>query len=297
MNHDPKNHTLRDGRSLTYCEYGSPNGVPVFYAHGGPGSRLEGSMYHDKAVECGLRIIAMDRPGMGRSTFKPDRVLLDYPKDVAELADALGLRKFGVMGHSGGGAHTAVCGVALADRLLFNVLLAGYTNFAELPGAADMLTTAADRMAVRLWRRFPRLFGLMFDLMAFSIKYLPGEYYRSVAQAGNETDKKIFAQPAFKEHFLADQKEAMIQGGKGVTVDAAVHYMDWGISLKEIPGKVHIFYGTEDNFVPMEYTRHLEDNILNCEIHWLDGQGHLFPWDHQEGIFQAVLQELEVSRR
>ncbi len=73
---------LKDGRTLAYCEYGAPDGVPVFYAHGDPGSRLECSLFHDKALNHGHRLIAPDRPGMGKSTFQPDWTLLDYPPDL-----------------------------------------------------------------------------------------------------------------------------------------------------------------------------------------------------------------------
>ncbi len=259
---------------------------------GGPGSRLEGQMYEKKAAEYGFRLIATDRQGMGQSTFKSERVLLDYPQDLADLADALGIGKFGVMGHSGGGAHTTVCGYALPDRITFNMPSAGYTNFAELPGAADLLRTKADRMSVGLSKKHPRLF---FDLMALNVKYLPESYYKAVASAGNETDKKITEDPEFKKHLIADQKEALIQDGRGVTVDAAVHYVDWGFRLKDISGKVHVFHGTEDNFVPVKYAEHLAENIPNCEIHRLEGQSHLFPWDHQELIFKTALAEISSS--
>ena len=170
METQPKFHTMTDGRTLAYNEYGDPEGQPLFYAYGGPGSRLEGAMYDEKAAEYGFRLIATDRPGMGRSTFKPDRVLLDYPQDLVELADALGIEQFGVMGHSGGGAHTTVCAYAIPERLTFNIPLCGYTNFAELPDAAHMLEKKADQISVGLSQKHPRIFKLFFDMMAFSAK-------------------------------------------------------------------------------------------------------------------------------
>jgi len=33
---------LADGRALGYAEFGNPSGVPVFFFHGFPASRLEG---------------------------------------------------------------------------------------------------------------------------------------------------------------------------------------------------------------------------------------------------------------
>ena len=140
---------LANGRRLAYCQYGDPQGVPLFYAHGGPGSRLEGAMFHDQAARFGLRLIATDRPGMGQSSYQHNRSLIDYPHDISELADKLGFEKFGVIGWSSGGAYTVVCAYEITERLLFNISLCGYTNFAELPGAAELLETQVDRISVR----------------------------------------------------------------------------------------------------------------------------------------------------
>ena len=122
---------------------------------------------------------------------------------------------------------------------------------------------------------------------------MPNLYYNEVAKAGNEADRKISEDPDFKAHLIADQQEAMVQGGKGVTVDAAIHYVDWGFRLKEIPGRVIIFHGTEDYFVPLKFGEHLAENIPNAELHLLEGQGHLFPWDHQDLIFRTAVAELK----
>src|SRR5437016_366230 len=81
---------LRDGRRLAYGEYGESSGVAVFYFHGTPGSRIEGTIADQAAKRLGVRLIAIDRPGIGFSAFKPRRRLRDWPADVAELADALG---------------------------------------------------------------------------------------------------------------------------------------------------------------------------------------------------------------
>ncbi len=286
-------HRLQDGRTLAYSEYGDARGHPVFYAHGGPGSRLEGAFFNDEANLHGIRLIATDRPGMGRSDFMPNRTLLDYPRDIASLADALSIRRFGVLGWSGGGAHTTVCGYAIPDRLTSVVTLSGYTNFNELPGAAAMLTTSADRMAVRLAQSRPRLFGLFFELLRLNVKYLPGLYYRALISASDDADKEILADSSFKEQFLADQKEAVVQGGRGVAVDALVHYLDWGFQLSQITVKLHVFHGTEDTSVPFAYGEHIAANAPRCELHAMEGEGHLFPILHQSLIFETVLSELD----
>ena len=60
--------TLQDGRHIGYAEYGEPNGNPIFYFHGFPGSRLEAGHFHDIAIDNNCRLIGIDRPGMGLSS-------------------------------------------------------------------------------------------------------------------------------------------------------------------------------------------------------------------------------------
>ena len=104
-----KQFTLPDGRSLGYAAYGDPQGKPLFFFHGFPSSRLEAQFTEGVAGRLGARIIAIDRPGFGRSDFKKERRIRDWPDDVLALADALGIDRFAVLGVSGGGPYAAAC--------------------------------------------------------------------------------------------------------------------------------------------------------------------------------------------
>ena len=285
---NPEHFILKDGRTLAYDEYGDPDGVPVFHAHGDPGSRVEGQTFHEIAKTRGYRIIATDRPGMGESTYLEGRHLLDYPKDILQLADHLGFDRFGVMGWSGGGAHTTVCAYAIPERLLFNMSFAGYTSFIEMPGAEKLLRSPLDQASVGLSKTHPRLFRLFYDMMVMSERHMPESYFKAVVKTMGESDKKIAAEPDFKEMFLAEEHEAYIQGSLGPTTDATVHYVDWGFRLSEITFPVHIFHGTDDQLVPIEYSHHLAEHIPDCTLHILEGAGHLFPFKEQKLIFDTI---------
>ena len=115
---DGKTIRLRDGRLLGYAEYGVPEGKPVLHFNGFPGTRFEASLIADAAARVGVRLIGVDRPGMGLSDFQPGRRILDWPDDVLELADALGLERFAVMGVSGGGPFCALRSPAAAFGLV-----------------------------------------------------------------------------------------------------------------------------------------------------------------------------------
>ena len=110
---------LKDGRTLGYIDLGNKDAKNVlFHFHGFPGSRLEANLLSEMDIDMtNIRLISIDRPGMGLSDFKKNRTLLDWPEDVVELADALGIDKFAVEGISGGGPYAAACAYKIPDRL------------------------------------------------------------------------------------------------------------------------------------------------------------------------------------
>lgn len=91
---------LHDGRTLGYTEYGSLTGSALFYFHGHPGSRFEARFLAERATQAGVRLIGIDRSGMGLSSYKAGRCLLDWPDDVVELADNLHIERMIAMSES-----------------------------------------------------------------------------------------------------------------------------------------------------------------------------------------------------
>ncbi len=115
---------LADGRWLACAEFGDPHGRPVLLFHGTPGYRRNPWATDAELRSVGVRLIAPDRPGVGGSTPQPRRRLLDWPDDVRQLADALGLERFAVVGFSNGGPHAAACAFRLGPRVSGTALVA-----------------------------------------------------------------------------------------------------------------------------------------------------------------------------
>jgi pimeloyl-ACP methyl ester carboxylesterase len=107
---------LNNGRTLAYTEYGNLHGQPVFFFHYIPGSRL---FCHSNEItrKAGVCLIIPDRPGSGLSDFQPGRCILDWPADVTALADSLGIDRFAVADHSGGGSYVAACAHQIPQRI------------------------------------------------------------------------------------------------------------------------------------------------------------------------------------
>ena len=135
--------TLGDGRRLAWAEYGDPSGRPLIYCHGFPGSRLEAAMSHDTAARLGIRIIAPDRPGLGRSDYQPGRRLNDFPADLKQLADHLKLGRVAVLGESGGGPYAMAAAAALPERITKLLLVSSIGPPAAKAGVAASVAATA----------------------------------------------------------------------------------------------------------------------------------------------------------
>ena len=109
---------VRDERRLSFAEYGSRTGPAIVWMHGTPGARrqipLEARTYVE---EKGLRIIGIDRPGIGSSTPYLYPNVLDWTADLEILLDTLAIDTARIIGLSGGGPYALAAGAALPDRI------------------------------------------------------------------------------------------------------------------------------------------------------------------------------------
>lgn len=111
--------TLPDSRKLGFSTYAPPdtprNAPTLLYFHGFPGSRIDARMF---IPDSKTRVIGIDRPGIGLSTFQKNRRLLDWPEDVMHLARHLGIKTFRVIGASAGGPYALACAHAIPGDIL-----------------------------------------------------------------------------------------------------------------------------------------------------------------------------------
>jgi pimeloyl-ACP methyl ester carboxylesterase len=278
---------LKDGRVLTYAEYGDATGTPVVFFHGSPGSRIAGALLESQAHVSGLRVIAPDRPGMGGSDFQRDRVLLDWPSDVVELADCLGVERFGVLGVSGGGPYVLACAHSIPDRLTAAVVVAGPAPMSSPEATSGM--SAQSRRMFWIARRTPWLARTIFGLTALAVRRFPNRVFGRVSAATPPCDTAVLARPDVKQVIVRSFREALRNGGHGVAYEMTLFTRPWGFQLRDIRRPVHLWQGTEDVNVPASMTQDLADQLPDCDTHVLQGEGHFsLLSNHQQEILATL---------
>ena len=279
---------IQPQRLLAYCEYGDPQGRPVFFFHGTPGSRLEPAFGDQAGIKHGFRIIALDRPGVGASAFYPGRKLLDWPQDVQAAAGQLKIDRFGVMGFSGGGAYALACAHSMPEVLDFVVLMGSWGPVAEEPALWKKMAPL-DRFFGRLSRTAPLAFYLPFSLLSLAAKRLSlHRFIKALASSLSQPDRDLLNDQAVAQFFTSDIREAFAQGTRGPADDAIILYQSWEFAVQEISPPVTLYHGIEDKFAPFPFALYLDDQLPDSQLHAFPGQGHLFLIKLFDRIFQDL---------
>ncbi len=272
--------TLRDGRKLAYAEYGRSKGSPAFYFHGTPGGLLEGRMFDEAARLNDVRLIAVDRPGYGSSDFKKGRQIADWPDDVADLAAALDIDRFGVVGLSGGGPHAQACAAAMPERV---------TTAAIVSGAGSRETALDGRgrfmrllVGVALWLT-PLFAWLVASWAAF---WAP---HTREWMMPRSVDRAVMKRREIRVAFAEQVREALRPGGRAMAQDLVLFSRPWGFTPKDVGAvPVRLWHGDRDKVVPVRVGRFFAREIPGCKATFVAGGGHMLIVDHVMDIMAAV---------
>ena len=153
---------LSDGRRLHIYDAGLAGArLTIVWHHGTPNLGEPPEPLLPAAVERGIRWVSYDRPGYGGSSPKPGRDVALAAHDVSAIADALGIGRFAVIGHSGCGPDALSCGALLPQRVLGAVSISGLAPYGTPKldwfagmgpaGTAELRAAAAGRPALEAY--------------------------------------------------------------------------------------------------------------------------------------------------
>ena len=260
-----------DGRTLHVYDAGSTDAFPVVGHHGTPTSGPPPDPRFGAARRLRLRLIGYDRPGYGGSTPRPDRSVASAAGDVLAVADALGLERYAVLGHSGGGPHALASAALFRRRVVAAVSIAGLA-----PYGADGLDWYAGMYA--------------------SASLEAAAAGRAAKEAYEATD------PPFDPELFTPADHAALSGpwgwlnsvvgpalphGPAPLIDDDLAYVrPWGFDLADIRVPTLLLHGRDDRVVPAAHSKWLAEHIPGAELRVTDGDGHLSVLNHAVGALE-----------
>jgi pimeloyl-ACP methyl ester carboxylesterase len=264
--------TLSDGRRLSFAEFGDRQGKPVFYFHGFPGTRLEAKLADSISRESKVRFIGIDRPGYGHSSFKPGRNFISWTDDIAELADALIIDRFSILGVSGGGPYAVACAFKMPDRLDSVGIICGMGPV-DVPDLIKGMSWPY-RQGLRLAGRLPKIAIAFYCFSAFFFRNYPERTLSILSGKVAEPDKIALKNKALIQVLSASFREAFRSSLRWPATDMVLYSRPWGFPLADIDIAVHLWHGEKDRIVPPEMARYMAGSIPNCRATFFPDEGH-----------------------
>jgi proline iminopeptidase len=159
---EPRVHGMLDvghGQQIYWEEWGSPDGFPALYVHGGPGGGLRTSVYPNRFDLTGTRLIGFEQRGCGRSTPRASDVSTSLSTntrshliaDVEQLREHLGLDAWLVNGVSWGATLALAYAQAPHEHVLGIVL---FTVTTTSRSEVDWITEGVGAVFPEAWDRF-----------------------------------------------------------------------------------------------------------------------------------------------
>jgi pimeloyl-ACP methyl ester carboxylesterase len=263
-------------RRLAVETWGAPDGMPVFLLHGTPGSRNGPRPRGIVLYRLGVHLICYDRPGYGRSDRLPERAVADAADDVATIADAFGIDRFGIVGRSGGGPHALACASLLEERVERAAALVSLApsdaegldwydgmagsnvdEYSSVDADADLATITASLVERAGWiRDDPE------NLLRFLLPELAGP------------DRRVVDDIAIRRILTETYAEALRYSADGWIDDVLALRRSWGFDLSAIKAPVLLWHGAADMFSPVGHTHWLANQIPNSTLQVESGAAH-----------------------
>lgn len=276
--------TLSDGRTLGFDDIGDPGAPVVLYHHGFGSSRMVRHPDDGIVTSLGIRLIAVDRPGIGMSTGRPGRRLLDWPSDVEQLVDRLGVERFSILGWSGGGPYALACGWSLPDRVTRIGLVSAA---APLVRGADYLLRH-HRMATRVSDAAPWMIRLAMWRWARAQRADPERHLDKAIEGMIEADRQVLDDPRLRRVMIANADELYRQGGRGLYDEALIMARPWGFPIAGVQVPVRLWHGEADTAVPVGMGLYLARTLPHVEATFFPGEAHHLLYDRWAEIVGAL---------
>ncbi|WP_020665977.1 alpha/beta fold hydrolase [Amycolatopsis nigrescens] len=270
--------TLPGGRLLGWAEWGPAHGTPVLFCPGAATTRSLG--FGPAAVDAlGVRLIAVDRPGLGASTPLPGRTFADFAGDLSRFAELRGLGRPAMVGNSQGAPFALACA---AEGVCSALAVVSGSDEIAAPGFADALPAELREL---VGRSVSDPAGAQAVFAGFDAEAL----WRLVIDGSGDADLAVYREPRFETAYRRAMAEAFAQGSDGYARDTVLAMGRWPFDPAEITVGVDLWYGEQDTGHSPDNGRTLTARIPGARRHLVPGIGGAVLWTHAEPILRTLL--------
>jgi pimeloyl-ACP methyl ester carboxylesterase len=291
------NIAVGEDRQIGFAEFGAPQGRAIFWLHGTPGARrqipTEARVF---AEHENIRLIGLDRPGIGSSTPHQYETVLTFAEDMRTIADTLGIENMAIIGLSGGGPYTLGCAAAMPDRVIAAGVVGGVAPASGPDRIGGGLMALGSRVAPML-----EVVGAPIRLAASTLIRLVRPIASPAAGLyglmSPPADRRLLARPEIKAMFLDDLLNGSRKQLAAPFYDIVVFARDWGFRLDEVKVPVCWWHGDADHIVPFAHGEHVVARLPDARLYPMPGESHLGGLGRAEEILRTMIEVWDREER
>lgn len=272
---------LPDRRTLAWSEWGPENGRPVLFC---TGAGMSGTLgFGAGCVDAlGVRLIAFDRPGLGRSTHDPAKTLNTWATDVGQVISSRKLEKPLAVGFSQGGPFALVLA---AENLV---------------DAIALVSAQDDLGHETIYQRLPEQVAHMIDAARANPDAFEAEMARIatdeflwtlIRDMSAPVDLAIYEEPGFAELYRAALREGFASGAGGYARDLVIALNPWPFTPEQTSVPIDLWYGALDTS-PVhspDFGSTLSARLPNASLHVVNDEGSAVLWSRAREILETLL--------
>lgn len=282
-----------NGRVLSFSDIGPKQGLPVITFPPTSGSRLQ--VHPDISVlfDLNIRLITVDRPGFGHSTYIDNYNLQCVTEYTEALADHLTLETFALLGFCGGTTHALAGSSMLGKRVLHTTLISSVTPYQSV----DLFKGNKSSFFIDLATSMPQMLNPLLTLSVSMLMKEPDRYYAQLFPKLCESDKEALLKTDFNDNFLLALRECMRQGPKSFCEELVLLGSYWGIDFKQVDQPITFWHGKEDQYVPIHLIQKFSNEFENAELIEVEKHGHFVIYYQWFNILKDLKNKAEMNKQ
>eukprot|EP01084_Bolivina_argentea_P214557 364241_1 len=302
-----------NGRILSFIQRGDPNGKhTIFCFHGAGGSRFEGDSFgifnnNEYFLDKSIRIISLDRPGYGESTFYKNCNYKTFCNDLNAFCQILNINKFGVFGVSSGACYALNCAKYFNNNKLKAVAMVSSDGPNYLSDFVDGNVKNNINSSFKfILKYFPFITKFGLQLLRIAVYKNSDSYLEQLSNGfkGCVKDYDIICDDSKvnKQMMLKNGKEGFRQGVDGLFNDLKLQcIMNWDFDVNDLDVSntgidISIWHGTNDILVSVAWAEYYMKQLPNAKGYILEDEGHVsVAYNYYKDIFDELIQSMDGS--
>lgn len=267
------------GRSLAYAEYGCGTGTPVLFIAGAASGALM-SFGGPGLERLGIRLISVDRPGLGASSPHAEKTLESVGADLTALVADLVGHPLPIVANSQGAPFAIAAALAgAASRLI----LVSPSDEVAFPAVTEQLP-ASMRQLVHAVTAVPA--G---DALKMFASFTASSFFEMVLGHPAGADVPVYGDSSFRARFRAVVEAGFSQGSLGYAQDTVLAMSRWNIDLSALRVSVDVLFGAEDTVHSPDRGKILASRFPSATRRVVPGLGGSLLWARPELAFDLCL--------